>query len=296
VDPGRRGQGPARAQWSADIQIGLAGADAAIQLAFWQGDHAGAVAEARKSIVWLESMQPWLLGGIRIGALGITAAAAQATAARAHGDLEKAVEAVSAGEELIAHVRQCAELGQPRSSTLGLEGLAWLARAEASASGLAGPADPALWEKVVEAFGYGAVYEQAICRWHFAEALLAAGDAARAAEELVQAHETADRLGAHPLRDAVREVAHRARIALPGQAVVPVRDVVSPLTDREQVVLERVALGRTNRQVGEELYISEKTVSVHLSRVMAKLGANRRAEAVAIAYDRGLLVKPSAAG
>ncbi|MCU1679363.1 MAG: hypothetical protein JWQ81_102 [Amycolatopsis sp.] len=283
----------ARAQWGADIQIGLAGADAAIELPFWQGDHARAVAEARKSIAWLESMQPWLLGGIRIGALGVAAAAAQATAARAHGDVAEAVEAVSAGEELIAHVRQCAELGQPRSSTLGPEGRAWLARAEASASGLAGPADAALWEKVVDAFGYGAVYEQAICRWHFAEALLAAGDAERAAEELLLAHETAERLGAVPLRDAVREVAHRARIDLPGQAVVPERDVVSPLTEREQVVLERVALGRTNRQVGEELYISEKTVSVHLSRVMAKLGASRRAEAVAIAYDRGLLVKPA---
>jgi DNA-binding NarL/FixJ family response regulator len=41
--------------------------------------------------------------------------------------------------------------------------------------------------------------------------------------------------------------------------------------------------------VGQELYISEKTVSVHLSRIMAKLGASRRAEAVATAYERGLL-------
>jgi DNA-binding NarL/FixJ family response regulator len=54
-------------------------------------------------------------------------------------------------------------------------------------------------------------------------------------------------------------------------------------------VLALVAFGRTNRQVGQELYISEKTVSVHLSRIMAKLGASRRAEAVATAYERGLL-------
>ena len=53
--------------------------------------------------------------------------------------------------------------------------------------------------------------------------------------------------------------------------------------------LALVAMGRTNREVGEELYISEKTVSVHLSRIMAKLGASRRAEAVATAYERGLL-------
>ncbi|MER6671495.1 LuxR C-terminal-related transcriptional regulator, partial [Amycolatopsis japonica] len=101
------------------------------------------------------------------------------------------------------------------------------------------------------------------------------------------------RLGACPLREAVRELSHRARVELPGEAAAPRRDVVDPLTDRERDVLERVALGRTNRQVGEELYISEKTVSVHLSRVMAKLGASRRAEAVAIAYDRGLLAAPT---
>ncbi|EOD68100.1 helix-turn-helix domain-containing protein, partial [Amycolatopsis vancoresmycina] len=109
------------------------------------------------------------------------------------------------------------------------------------------------------------------------------------------AHAVAVRLGALPLRDAVRDLAHRARVELAGaEPVAPARDVTDPLTDRERDVLERVALGRTNRQVGEELYISEKTVSVHLSRVMAKLGASRRAEAVAIAYDRGLLTAPTA--
>ncbi|WP_309114514.1 LuxR C-terminal-related transcriptional regulator, partial [Saccharothrix sp.] len=61
---------------------------------------------------------------------------------------------------------------------------------------------------------------------------------------------------------------------------------------RERSVLGLVALGRTNREVGEELFISEKTVSVHLTRIMAKLGASRRAEAVAIAFDRGLLDQP----
>jgi DNA-binding NarL/FixJ family response regulator len=71
------------------------------------------------------------------------------------------------------------------------------------------------------------------------------------------------------------------------------REALDPFTPRERSVLRLVALGRTNRQVGEELFISEKTVSVHLSRIMAKLGAARRAEAVAIAYDRGLLEEQS---
>ena len=58
-------------------------------------------------------------------------------------------------------------------------------------------------------------------------------------------------------------------------------------------MLTLVADGRTNRQVGSELFISEKTVSVHLSRVMAKLGAASRTEAVSLAYSRGLLTPPA---
>jgi len=283
-----------RAQWGVEEQIALSGGAAGVELAYWQGNHALAVSRAQELVAWLQALEPWLLGGIRIGALGIAAATAQAAAARLRGDVKTEASAVQAGEEFIAHVRGCAVNGRPRGATLGPEGLAWLARAEASASGLGGEPDPALWARAVEAFAYGAVYEQAITRWHHAEALLASGteaDTAMAAKVLLPAFEEAERLGAIPLRDALADLAHRARIDLPGVVAVP--SPVNPLTERERDVLERVALGRTNRQVGEELYISEKTVSVHLSRVMAKLGAARRAEAVAIAYDRGLLSTPS---
>ncbi|WP_158882758.1 helix-turn-helix transcriptional regulator [Amycolatopsis anabasis] len=286
-----------RPQWRSDIQISLAAGAAGVELACWRGDHAGAVRRAQEAVGWLEEFEPWLLGGIRLGALGISAAAAQAAAARARSDEETAATAVAAGEALLLHVRQCVEHGHPRAGTLGPEGRAWLARAEAAATGLRGPGDPARWGEAIDAFGFGAVYEQAVCRWQQAKSLLAdSGDAELAAERLREAHAVTERLGAVPLRDAVREVARRARVDLPGfepAAAPPQRDTADPLTDRERAVLERVALGRTNRQVGAELYISEKTVSVHLSRVMAKLGAARRAEAVAIAYDRGLLTKPT---
>ena len=61
------------------------------------------------------------------------------------------------------------------------------------------------------------------------------------------------------------------------------------LTDREEEVLLLVAQGLTNRQIGERLFISAKTVSVHVSNVLAKLGASGRAEAVSLAHQRGLL-------
>jgi DNA-binding CsgD family transcriptional regulator len=181
-------------------------------------------------------------------------------------------------------------VGTPRTGELGPEGRAWLARAEAEASRLRGPGDAALWRAAVDAFGYGAGYEQAVCRWRLAEALLGEDRRDEAAVELRAVDELAERLGARPLRDAVRRLAKRGRIPL-GEAAV-LRDSVDPFTPRERAVLALVALGRTNRQVGDELFISEKTVSVHLTRIMSKLGATRRAEAVAIAIDRGLLDEP----
>ena len=61
------------------------------------------------------------------------------------------------------------------------------------------------------------------------------------------------------------------------------------LTPREAEVMALVAEGRTNRQIGEALFISEKTASVHVSRLLAKLGAANRGEAAAAARQAGLL-------
>ncbi|WP_116101188.1 helix-turn-helix transcriptional regulator [Amycolatopsis thermalba] len=292
VDTARKYLGELRPHWRAEPLTAVVSGATGAELALWEGEYEQAIAWVRKVTEFLLSFdEGYLLGTVRLGALGVEAATAWAVSARKRGDHGVAEQAVIAGRKLIEHVRYAGENGKPRAQTLGPEARAWLARAEAAASGLEGPADPALWAAAVAAFDYGAVYEQAICRWHHAEALLAAqGDAGLAAKELLAAHDVADRLRAEPLRDAVREVARRARIEIPGVEPKPAtRPTIDPLTERERAVLERVALGRTNRQVGEELYISEKTVSVHLSRVMAKLGASRRAEAVAIAYDRGLL-------
>jgi DNA-binding NarL/FixJ family response regulator len=67
------------------------------------------------------------------------------------------------------------------------------------------------------------------------------------------------------------------------------RVVGDVLTPREAEVLELVAHGLTNGQIGERLFISTKTASVHVSNLLAKLGASGRAEAVSIAHQRGLL-------
>jgi len=60
------------------------------------------------------------------------------------------------------------------------------------------------------------------------------------------------------------------------------------LTPREQQVLALVARGSTNREIGAELHIAEKTASVHVSRILAKLDVRSRTEAAALAHRPGL--------
>ncbi|WP_243761755.1 response regulator transcription factor, partial [Streptomyces sp. YIM 98790] len=66
------------------------------------------------------------------------------------------------------------------------------------------------------------------------------------------------------------------------------------LTARERDVLSLVAAGRSNRQIAEELFISPKTVSVHVSNILAKLEVSGRGEAAALAHRLGLLTETAA--
>ncbi|MFT7838155.1 AAA family ATPase [Saccharothrix sp. BKS2] len=272
-----------------DPLIALVAGGAGAELALWRGQPEVAVERVAVAVERSRREDGWFLAGIRPAALGIAGYADLAGRARRQRERGAEAAAVAAGRELLAHARATAERGVPRTGVLGPEGRAWLARAVAEGSRLTGPGSPELWRDAVEGFGFGAVFEQAVCRWRLVEALLGADRRDEAVGELRAAASVADRLAAAPLRAALDLVARRARVSL--REDVP-RDRVDPFTPRERAVLELVALGRTNRQVGEELRISEKTVSVHVSRVMAKLGASRRAEAVANALDRGLLPLP----
>lgn len=76
------------------------------------------------------------------------------------------------------------------------------------------------------------------------------------------------------------------RDAAPGRPDAPAAR--AGLTEREHDVLVLVAQGRTNRQIAEELFISVKTASVHVSNILAKLGVANRGEAAATARRLGL--------
>lgn len=160
------------------------------------------------------------------------------------------------------------------------------------------------WADTVAAFrGFGHVTETARSLVRLAQAQHLAGDAAYR-ESAVQAREVAQRLGAHPLLAELDALVPRRRGAGAaagggaataggggGQRADRSGGSVSPvaLTARELQVLELVARGRTNGQIGHTLSISTKTVSVHVSNLLAKLGATSRTEAAALARDRGLL-------
>ncbi|KQX47474.1 MULTISPECIES: helix-turn-helix transcriptional regulator [unclassified Streptomyces] len=136
--------------------------------------------------------------------------------------------------------------------------------------------------------------ELARARHRLADALLVeGGHREEAAALLREAHTAASRLGARPLREDVELLAARARLSLtpekqPAATAAPGEDGFG-LTPREQGVLRLVAAGRTNRQIAEELFISPKTASVHVSNILAKLGVAGRGEAAALAHRLHLL-------
>jgi DNA-binding NarL/FixJ family response regulator len=108
---------------------------------------------------------------------------------------------------------------------------------------------------------------------------VAAGDTERAREEVRRARETAERLRATPLLKALA--------GLDGPTPAPAR--AAELTRREVEILRLVAEGRSNGEIGKQLFISTKTVSVHVSNILAKLGAAGRTEAAAIARRDALI-------
>ncbi|MFD8003176.1 helix-turn-helix transcriptional regulator [Streptomyces mirabilis] len=271
--------------WMATLVAGIVLTDAAAL----RGDPEGAVASVRATLASLSdgsgSGRPDI--GVRLAALALSAVADAAVELRLTGDEAGARRWVDLATELVEVARSTAAKGED-GSRQGPEGLAWLARAEAEWLRARSGPEVAAWEQAVAAFDYGDPYELARCERRLAEALLVADRREEAAERARAARDTAVRLGAVPLREELDTLIRRGRLADSPSAA----DRVPALTARESDVLRLLARGRTNRQIGEELFITGKTASVHVSNILAKLGASGRTEAVAIAYREGLVEPP----
>ena len=175
---------------------------------------------------------------------------------------------------------------------------AMLASAEAEGSRLLGRSDAQLWKQAAgRRKALGQPWETAYAWFREAEAVLAArGSKQEALPLLREAHRTASRLRASPLIEQIEVLARRGRIHLASapaerraRQATTADGVVVALTTREWEVLSMVAAGHTNREIGDALYISKKTASVHVTNAMDKLGALSRYEAAASATRLGLL-------
>jgi DNA-binding CsgD family transcriptional regulator len=247
-----------------------------------QGDLDGARRAVDEALDRIEFCTEDVARLARVSAVGVTVEADRAQRGRDLADAEEIRRALLQAEGLLMRVQAAAEPEGPVER-------AWLAHAEAAFSRAHGDADPALAVAAAEAWDAVArPYPAAEARWRAAEAHIARGDREAAAPLAAAALETARRLGAGWLTGEVEGLAARARLGLEGD--VPPDGAEDPfgLTPRERQVLELVARGRTNREIGAALYMAEKTASVHVSRILAKLDVRSRTEAAAVAHRLGL--------
>ena len=274
------------------------------QQELWEGRPELALATAREAVASLARGE-WRWCQLELIRLGAQAAADLAELGRIRRDDSAVAEATGAGEDMRAAFEPLLatsleqQHGRDRDETLAVAATmeAELARLDGTAPGTAWAQACECWEK------RGRAYPLAYARWRLAEARLGEGDRQGATDALAAAHVIALKLGAEPLRASIASLAARARIELTrpeaATAEPAARDRSSVdagpradpfgLTPREREVLALVASGRTNRQIAQELFISESTAGVHVSNILGKLGVAGRTEAAGIAIRLGLV-------
>ena len=274
--------------------LGVLGALQA-ELAAREGDIEGARAAVDDALDRIEFCSDDALRMALVSAAGLAAEASAAHAARDMGDTAAVETALAHAELLIARVRACAEDGGPLES-------AYLAHAEADYCRARGSEQAGRWIEAAARWDVlGRPYPAAVARWRHAEALVAAGDRDAAATVGGAAMAAAERLGATWLAGELESLAARGRLRLCdgdgdgdgdrlGESPVGADEDDDPfgLTPRERQVLALVAAGATNREIGRQLYMAEKTASVHVSRILSKLDVRSRTEAAGVAHRLGL--------
>ncbi|OLB73362.1 MAG: LuxR family transcriptional regulator [Actinobacteria bacterium 13_2_20CM_2_71_6] len=260
-------------------------------LAMWRGQHTDARRAVQQGLrtelsrsddVWL--LAPLIWHGLR--------AEAEARASGADEPDEKAIAHLRDCAERIAHT-SAAPAGPVRDAVSGYQELC-----DAEIGRLEGRSEPAAWAHAAEIWERRQhPYPAAYARLRQAEALFAQRTRnAEGTAALRAAYDTARRLGAQPFTKEIQTLAARARVPLdereappdppaeaanpPGPARRP--DELAALTAREVQVLADVAEGFTNREIAERLFISERTVGVHVSHILDKLQVRSRVQASAV--------------
>ena len=297
----------------------------AVSLALWRGDLDDALNAAAQN--WprvVETDDPGQMASA--AALILEAAALAAQRGRLRRDWSKVADASAAAEEVLAQAEQrIARHELPAGVGARREAELYLATARAHMERVRGRAKPETWAKLAEAWTRMPVpYQAAKARWWQAQAALPVrARRAEARRALLDAWQIAGELPAQPLRRALRDIADRGRIKLPQAELVAMPVVAAAETEtsegaerrlvavgpgrrvagngpnagkpsfglspRESAVLLVLAEGRTNREIAERLFISERTVAVHVRRILAKLEVSSRVEATGLAIRLGLV-------
>jgi DNA-binding CsgD family transcriptional regulator/tetratricopeptide (TPR) repeat protein len=266
----------------------------AAEAALWTGRPGDALDEVQRVLAPVTSPDVTIFCA-RLLAAGMLACADLAGRARARRDEPGVEAAVAAAESLASWVGQMGGVpfaDHPYLAAIPAERATW----DAERTRLDGPGRPETWAGVAKAWqDLDCPHRAAYAWWRQAQAQLDAGQPAAAAAAALRA--AADAAHGHaPLQAEIATLADRARITLgPPPAAEPAATAPATvparygLTSRELAVLRLLAAGRTNAQIGAELYISPKTAGVHVSNILRKLGVSGRVQAAAKAERAGLL-------
>jgi len=231
----------------------------------------------------------------RVHAVTARAGAELAERARAAGDEPGAADATARAEALVERIGRLLEREAPRG-TPAPETLGYRELCAAEAMRAAGTAAASDWTAVAERWAeLGMPLEEAHARLREAECLVLDGRREPAERAMATGLRIATEAGDVWLKQQLESLARRGRLSLPeedsatGEPVVDESVERLGLTPRELAVLELVAVGMTNRQIGEQLFMSTKTASVHVSRILAKLEVKSRVEAATAAQRLGIV-------
>jgi DNA-binding CsgD family transcriptional regulator/tetratricopeptide (TPR) repeat protein len=303
---------------------------AAGSFALWRGDLVDARRAADRGWSLVRATEDWVLAAKMAATVAeVDAAVASESSGRRDfaglaGARERTGHVLAEAESAVRSSGVRPTIGSRR------EAEAYLEAARAHAARLDRSDDPGAWAALADTWAaLDNPYEVARARRRQAEAILRSGAGrtgrARAGGPLTEAAMIGLQLGARPLLRELRELAGRALLTLPAAvdaalvgnghadltdglgptgpsgASPVVRSVVGEpavskpntfgLSGREREVLGLLAQGRTNREIGERLFISQKTVGVHVGNILAKLGVSGRVEAAAVAIRLGLTEK-----
>ena len=267
-------------------------AQLAADVAIWAGRPADGLAEVQEVLATYEATD-WAVQWGWLLVVGMRACAELAGQGRARRDDSATQGALAAAGELVAWVERTGGApfaDHPYVATIPAARASW----DAERSRLSGAGDPTAWQAAADAWAaLGCPHRAGYAGWRHAEARLLAGEPPAAVADTIRSAAAAA-AGHAPLLAAIRALADRARIPLdaPSMPAEPHREPAPyGLTDRELLVLRLVAAGRSNPEIGAELFISGKTASVHVSNILRKLGVSTRVQAAALAERAGILDK-----